>query len=221
MCAVPVADDHRHVVDLERRSMMCVCRGCALLFERTHADAPDAGADPPQPNSRYRTVPDRYMRIDPFTLPGHAWAALQIPVGIAFVVANTQLECSVAFYPSPGGATESELPLDAWSDVVDANPGLERVEPDVEAVLVRTGEDDPTCHVVPVDRCYELVGALKLHWRGFDGGSEVREHIAAFFADVERRSRPAVRTTEGRPPDVSTATTAGHAQMHSPGAERS
>lgn len=200
MCAVAVSDDHRHVVDLERRSLLCVCRGCALLFERTHDGSPLpahrlAGARP-QP-TRYRTVPDRYVEIAPFTLPGRAWAALQIPVGIAFVIANTQLDRTVAFYPSPGGATESELPLDAWGDVVAANPALADVEPDVEAVLLRTGDHEPTCYVVPVDRCYELVGAMRLHWRGFDGGAEVRDQIAAFFDDVSARAH--ARTSEARP----------------------
>lgn len=203
MCAAGIPDDHRHVVDLERRSLLCTCRGCALLFERTGdgdqvpahrlADARPHSQIPAHrhPGARYRTVPDRYVAIAPFTLPGHAWAALQIPVGIAFVVANTQLERTVAFYPSPGGATESELPLDAWDDIVAANPALADVEPDVEAVLLRTGEGDPTCHVVPVDRCYELVGALRMHWRGFDGGAEVRDQITAFFDDVSARARPA------------------------------
>lgn len=176
LCAEPVPAEHRHIVDLERRSLLCTCRGCSLLFSGEVA-------------GRYRMVPDRYLWITPFVRPSPAWASLQIPVGIAFVVSNTQLGKPVAFYPSPGGATESELELDAWRDVVAANPGLGDVEPDVEAVLVRTGAGDPRCFVVPVDRCYELVGALRLHWRGFDGGQEVREHIAAFFADVERRSR--------------------------------
>lgn len=194
MCAVAVTDDHRHVVDLERRSLLCVCRGCALLFERTRSGSP---ADPDRANAhphrdgRYRTVPDRYVEVAPFTLPGPAWAALQIPVGIVFVVANTQLDRTVAFYPSPGGATESELPLDAWGDIVDANPALADVEADVEAVLLHTGDGDPTCHIVPVDRCYELVGAMRLHWRGFDGGTEVRAQIAAFFDDVGARARSA------------------------------
>ena len=184
LCAEPVPSEHRHVVDLERRSLLCTCQGCSLLFSG-------------EGTGRYRMVPDRYVRVAPFALPP-AWAALSIPVGIAFVIANTQLGRHVAFYPSPGGATESELPLDAWQDVVAANPGLRDVEHDVEAVLVQTGAGEPQCYVVPVDRCYELVGALRLHWRGFDGGQEVREHIAAFFADVERRSRPATSVVHPR-----------------------
>jgi len=180
LCGVPVSEHHhRHVVDLERRGLLCSCRGCALLFTEVGAA-----------EGRYRSVPERYVRVEPFSLPPQAWASLQIPVGIAFVVHNTQLERTVAFYPSPGGATESELPLDAWSDIVTANPGLDQVEPDVEATLVRTGPDGAECFIVPVDRCYELVGTLRLHWRGFDGGQEVRQHLAEFFTDVASRSRP-------------------------------
>lgn len=217
MCAVPVDEDHRHAVDLERRSLLCVCRGCALLFEHSArggaaatggaADARTAtdGSDdaPSTPIGRYRTVPERYLRIEPFALPAQAWAALQIPVGVAFVVANTSLGRPVAFYPSPGGATEADVPPDAWTTVVDANPGLADVEPDVEAALIRTDTTDgrASCHIVPVDRCYELVGVLRLHWRGFDGGAEVRDHIAAFFSDVDRRAGRASSTDPNTPHD--------------------
>ena len=188
MCAAPVGDDHRHVVDLERRALLCACRGCALLFERTDGDG------------RYRTVPDRYLRVEAFMLPPPAWAALQIPVGLAFIVTNTSLGRPVAFYPSPGGATEADVPPDGWNAIVDANPELVDVEADVEAVLVRA--DTPaSCFVVPVDRCYELVGALRLHWRGFDGGAEVREHMAAFFDDVERRAGGASATASNKSQD--------------------
>jgi hypothetical protein len=198
LCGESVPDDHRHVVDLERRGLLCACRGCALLFVGQWVPGP-YGVERSETTKvigdtaqgRYRTVPDCYLRIDPFDLAPQTWAALQIPVGVAFMVHNTQMRRTVAFYPSPGGSTESELPLDAWSDVVAANPRLAQVEPDVEAVLVRTGGDGDTCYVVPVDRCYELVGALRLHWRGFDGGQEVRERLEGFFADVEWRSRPA------------------------------
>ena len=192
LCSEPVPDDHRHVVDLERRGLLCACRGCALLFEA--AGPPSAGRDAePTGDSlqrRYRTVPDRYLRIEPFALSPQAWAGLQIPVGVAFMIFNTQLGRTVAFYPSPGGTTESELPLDSWGDIVAANPPLAQVQPDVEAVLIRTDGDGDACFVVPVDRCYELVGVLRLHWRGFDGGQEVRDHLAEFFANVRARSRP-------------------------------
>lgn len=187
MCAVDVDEEHRHVVDLEQRSILCTCRGCALLFD---------GAAAAQ--GRYRAVPERYLRLDPFRLSPVQWASLQIPVGVAFVVHNSRLDSTVAFYPSPGGATESELALDSWGDIVADNPALRDVTPDVEAVLVRgsTGPGgassaDPAGYVVPVDRCYELVGMLRMTWRGFDGGQEARAAMDDFFTDIEGRARPA------------------------------
>ncbi|CAN5299323.1 DUF5947 family protein [soil metagenome] len=184
LCAQPVDDRHGHVVDTERRSLLCACRSCYLLFAR-----PGAG------QGRYRAVGERYLRVEPFALSPLQWSALQIPVGMAFFLVNSHLGRTVAFYPSPAGATESLLELDAWEDIVGANPALADLEPDAEAALVRSGDVTTSCHIVPVDRCYELVGALRLHWRGFDGGQEVHERIDAFFEDVQARSRPVA----GRP----------------------
>lgn len=183
-CAKAVPGEHRHVVDLEQRGMLCACRGCALLFVATGtAEVP----------GRYRAVPERYLRVEPFMLDTVDWASLQIPVGMAFVVDHAE-RGPVAFYPSPGGATESELALDSWSRIVVANPVLDELEPDVEAALVRSErEGPPTCFVVPVDRCYELVGHLRLQWRGFDGGQDVRSAIDAFFSDIGSRARTVTR----------------------------
>ena len=37
MCAEAIADEHQHVVNVEGRQLMCVCRGCYLLFTDDHA----------------------------------------------------------------------------------------------------------------------------------------------------------------------------------------
>lgn len=187
LCATPIGDDHRHLVDVRSQSLRCSCRGCALLFD-------DAGTG----GGRFQAVPDRYLRLEPFVLDPLQWTELQIPVGLAFVMLSSPMDTTVAFYPSPGGAPESELPLDTWADIVAANPPLADVVPDVEAILIRAASSgpsraptaEPRCYVVPIDRCYELVGELRLHWHGFDGGQEVRERIDAFFADLDRRSTP-------------------------------
>ncbi len=42
---------------------------------------------------------------------------------------------------------------------------------------------------MPVDVCYELVGRMRLHWQGFDGGAEARADLAAFFDRVRARAR--------------------------------
>jgi hypothetical protein len=106
---------------------------------------------------------------------------------MAFFFTNSELDKTVAFYPSPAGATESLLPLDAWSTLLADNPKLADVEPDVEALLVNKTDNGFECYLVPIDACYELVGLIRLKWRGFDGGSEAREAIDAFFRQLRER----------------------------------
>ncbi|GFG76688.1 DUF5947 family protein [Mycobacterium botniense] len=180
MCTQSIPEQHQHVVNLAARQLMCVCRACYLLFTDDRAEL------------RYRAVPDRYLSFPDFALDRRAWEALQIPVGVAFFFRNSALNRTVAFYPSPAGATESELDLDAWTAISAADPRVELLADDVEALLVRVPADtdtgQPECYLVPIDACYEFVGGLRLLWRGFDGGQQAREFIAAFFTQVAARS---------------------------------
>ncbi len=191
MCAEPIAEEHQHVVNLESRGLMCTCRGCYLLFTAEKA------------TMRYRAVPDRYLSFPVFSFGRAEWDDLQIPVGLAFLFWNSTLDRIVAFYPGPAGATESELPLDAWQRIVAANPELAHLRSDVEALLLRRADrehDEFSCHVVPIDRCYELVGRLRSLWRGFDGGQEAHAAIDEFFTMVAERSRPAPPVAEEATP---------------------
>ena len=47
MCAEAIADEHQHVVNVAGRQLMCVCRGCYLLFTDTHAAAALPGGPRP------------------------------------------------------------------------------------------------------------------------------------------------------------------------------
>ncbi|HKV21465.1 MAG TPA: DUF5947 family protein [Mycobacterium sp.] len=182
MCAEAIAEEHQHVVNVEGRQLMCVCRGCYLLFTDTDAEL------------RYRAIPDRYLAFDDFALDRSHWEALQIPVGLAFFFTNSMMGRTVAFYPGPAGAAESELDLTAWNDIRATDPRVDMAAEDTEAVLVRVpsnGDDEaapPQGYLLPIDACYEFVGRLRLLWHGFDGGQQVREFIDEFFDLLNRRS---------------------------------
>ena len=182
MCAEAIGDEHPHVVNLESRALMCTCRGCYLLFTSEQAQL------------RFRAVPDRYLSFPEVALGASEWERLQVPVGLVFLFHNSVQDRWVAFYPGPAGATESELSLEAWQQVVADHPQLGLLRPDVEALLLRGADREHaaySCHLVPIDTCYELVGTLRRLWRGFDGGQEARAAIEEFFAEVQQRSRPA------------------------------
>ena len=135
-------------------------------------------------------MPDRYRRLPGVQLSPGQWDALQIPVSVAFFFLNSTLGRIAAFYPSPAGATESLLPLEAWDEIVAAEPALADLAPDVEALLVRIDRatNAGECFLVPIDACYELVGQFRRLWRGFDGGAEVHAALGAFFDRVRDRA---------------------------------
>jgi hypothetical protein len=185
MCAEPMGDEHGHVVDVEQRGLMCTCRACTLLFTKSEA----AG--------RYRAVPDRVL-VDPTArLTAVTWDGLQIPVAMAFFLRSSASDSVAAFYPSPAGATECLLDLDAWARLVDEQPLLAVAEVDVEGVIIRElpsgvtpgGTRDFECFVVPIDACYELVGRVRRSWKGFDGGADAHRDIEEFFARLRERAQ--------------------------------
>lgn len=179
LCATEVPEDHRHLVDTEKRALACACVSCALLME-----TPGAAA------GRFRAVPSRHLTDPGHRLDERAWEALRIPVGVAFFFRNAALDRLVALYPSPAGATESELEPAVWDEVLGGTSLTALLEPDVEALLLRRTDGRVECHLVPIDVCYALVGRMRLLWQGFDGGAEARSALDAAFTDVRRRARP-------------------------------
>jgi hypothetical protein len=179
LCGAALPPEHRHLLDLKTRSLLCACRPCSLLFDR-----PAAGG------GHYRLLGDRRLSLDDFVLDDAVWERLQIPVEMAFFFRNSALERVVAFYPSPMGATESRLDLGAWQEIERANPALRTLEDDVEALLVNRAGSRHGYWLVPVDDCYRLVAVIRTRWRGFSGGKEVWTEIDSFFHSLAQRAKP-------------------------------
>lgn len=178
LCGEPVAPEHRHLLDLERRDLMCACRACVILFA-----TPAAGA------GHYRLVPDRRVRLPDLALDDAMWEELRLPVDIAFFFADSRQNRVVAFYPSPMGPTESLLRLEAWEALAAANPILDGMEPDVEALLVNRARGARQHWLVPIEDCYALVGLIRTRWRGLTGGAEVWRELAGFLEDLDQRAK--------------------------------
>jgi hypothetical protein len=104
---------------------------------------------------------------------------------------STVTDSMVAFYPSPAGATESELPMEAWEPLVRDNAVLTQLEADAEALVVNRLADPPEYAIVPIDQCYALVGLIKSRWEGISGGSAIETAVPEFFAALRARAVPA------------------------------
>ncbi|HEX6837366.1 MAG TPA: DUF5947 family protein [Polyangia bacterium] len=169
LCGAAVGERHAHVVEIAQHSLMCACSACAVLFR-------DGGGS----GGRYRTVPDRVVVASVAARDEAGWARLEIPVRLAFVVRRDRY---IAFYPSPAGPVEAPLSDAAAAALAALVPSAATLEPEVEALLFqRSPAGETRAFVVPLDACYELVGLVRRHWRGFDGGDEARAAIDAFLA---------------------------------------
>jgi len=176
LCGAPLPEEHAHLYETRTEALACACRACALLFTG-------------QAEARYRPVPTRVLSLPHLVMTPEQWEALDIPVGLAFFTRSTRLGRVVARYPSPAGPTESQLRLETWNELEAANPVLRELEPDVESLLVNRVGTAADNLVVPVDRCYALVGLVRMGWRGITGGAEVWGAVAEYFADLRARAR--------------------------------
>jgi hypothetical protein len=178
LCGAPIASDHRHLVDVRSRELLCACRPCSLLFDRRGAGA-----------GHYRLVPQRRLALDCLQLSDEAWEQLRIPVQIAFFHRSSAAGRVVAFYPSPIGATESRLELPVWDELERVNPALATLEDDVEALLVNRARGARRQWIVPIEDCYRLVAVIRTSWRGLTGGKELWLAVDGFFGDLDDHTR--------------------------------
>jgi len=180
LCSAPLADEHQHLMERQSRRIECACDACAILF---------CGQD----SSKYLRVPRRVRRLHDFALTDLQWEQMMIPISLAFFFRNESGRMT-AMYPSPGGPIESLLDSDSWAQIFAECPALQRMEPEVEALLVNRIGVGATL-IVPIDECYKLVGLIRMNWRGLSGGAEVWKVIAGFFEQLEQKagSRPQVQ----------------------------
>ncbi len=173
LCGNDISPDHRHLLHLTERRILCVCESCLAL----------RSGDP-----ELRPTGTRALWLDDLELPDELWARFQIPIGLAFFLLDSAAGRVVALYPSPAGATESELDLDAWDELLAANPPLAGLESDVEALIVSRMTEPRQQVIAPIDECYRLVGLIKTSWEGISGGVGPEQAIHRFFEELRARS---------------------------------
>lgn len=186
LCSEVIASNHPHLLKLSNRELVCVCRACSLLFSEQGSG-----------NGKYLLVPRRHLALQDFLMADAQWDDLMIPVNMAFIYRSTGEKPVTAYYPGPAGATESLLDLEGWQALASDNSILDELVPDVEALLINRVRNAREYYIVPIDACYQLVGLIRLSWRGLSGGSEVWEAITGFFQEIQRKARPVPAGVKG------------------------
>lgn len=176
LCGLEVPDMHAHLLEPANRQLHCPCQACAILFSNTG-------------DGRFIRVPTTITSLPDFRLTDLQWAGLMLPIQLAFFFDSTPDKKVIALYPSPAGATESLLALEAWDEIVEQNTPLQKMQPDVEALLVNRVGDKREYFIAPIDECYKLVGHIRMKWHGLSGGTDTWQAIDGFFASLKERSQ--------------------------------
>ena len=174
LCGTELAPDHRHLLHIDERRILCACEPCVAMRV---GDGP------------YRPTGTRVIWLDDFAMPDDLWARLQIPIGLAFFMRSSSVDGIAGLYPSPAGATECELDLDAWEELCASNPALSDLEIDAEALIVDRISEPHRYVIAPIDDCYRLVGMVKANWEGISGGDAVQRSLPQFFEELRGRTQ--------------------------------
>ena len=180
LCSAGLAQEHPHLVELTSRQILCACDACAMLFDGME-------------RTKYKRVSRRAQYLPDFEMTDGQWESLLIPINMAFFFGSSNEGRVIALYPSPAGAVESLLPLEAWNEIAASNRALSRLLPDVEALLVNRvghahGLTAAEYYIAPIDECYKLVGLIRTNWKGLSGGSEVWTEIGRFFSELRSKA---------------------------------
>ena len=169
-------EPHPHLLEPSSGRVVCSCDPCAILFSHR------------EDGTKFLRIPRDPRRLADFQISDADWGALMLPINIAFFLHRSAAGRVVAYYPSPAGNTESLLSLEHWADLVNKNPTLARLQPDVEALLVNRTQGRRDYYIAPIDDCYRLTGLIRVHWRGLSGGETVWQELDRFFETLAERS---------------------------------
>jgi hypothetical protein len=180
LCSAGLAQEHPHMVELSSRQILCACDACAMLFDGVE-------------RSKYKRVSRSIQYLSDFEISDGQWESLLIPINMAFFFAASIEGMVIALYPSPAGAVESLLPLEAWNEIAAGNRALSRLRPDIEALLVNRvghahGLAQAEHYIAPIDECYKLVGLIRANWKGLSGGADVWTAIGQFFSELRSKA---------------------------------
>ncbi len=180
LCGAGLGPGHDHLIEPANRKLVCACQACAILFSE-------------QGGQRYKRVPRRIRFLPDFRMTDGQWESLMVPINMAFFYQSSKAGRVIATYPSPAGATESQLELEAWDQIVTDNLELLDMQADVEALLVnrlgaQRGFPAHQYFVLPIDECFKLVGLVRANWHGLSGGEEMWRAMGVFFASLTARA---------------------------------
>ncbi|HEY2657164.1 MAG TPA: DUF5947 family protein, partial [Solirubrobacteraceae bacterium] len=78
LCGLGIPEDHRHLLALSERRIVCACEACWAMRSG---------------EGDYRPTGNRTLWLPGLDVPDDLWASFQIPIGLAFFMESTVTSC--------------------------------------------------------------------------------------------------------------------------------
>ena len=165
LCPIGIGEDHRHLLHLVERRIVCVCETCWS----TRSGDPE-----------FRPPGSRTLVLDDFDMTDEVWQSFGIPIGLTFLCARVSAAGS-----SPSTRARRVRPSPSSTSA----PGTRCARPTRSSTASSptprpswsTARARRVYAIVPVDQAYKLVGLVKERWEGISGGRGVQEAVAEYF----------------------------------------
>ncbi|HEX3809525.1 MAG TPA: DUF5947 family protein [Rhizomicrobium sp.] len=165
LCRASLSGKHDHLLEIAAGQMRCACKSCAQSYGTAEEG--------------FLPIASRKQRLSQFALSDAEWDGFQIPIDLAFLVRKG--ERLTALYPGPAGIVQSEPDPSAWQSLLAANPVLNELQPEVEALVVNRVQGRREAYRLSIDHCFTLAGTMRSQWHGLSGGPKVWDEIARYF----------------------------------------
>ena len=178
LCRSEVNEKHRHLLELSSRQIWCDCDACCLLFSESG-------------ENRFRLIPQRVTKLE-IDFDDAAWTKLGIPIGLAYFQIRAPDQWLVG-YPSPAGAVMASVEEEARNVLLMANTLVESLQREVEALVINRTSTEHQAFIVPLDRCYQLIGIIRQNWEGWTGGPRINKQVDLYFDQLEEAALQGAR----------------------------
>jgi hypothetical protein len=143
-CSAPLESYANPLFEVATQRIVPACDKCASLFLRNDGRP-------------FKLIPRQTRALENFQMPDVSGEAFSLAVGVTFIFYSTGAARLLAVYRSAFTTVETIVPRETWKAMVEANPALEEMRPDVEGLLIISTLNFREYCIAPIDVCYNLV----------------------------------------------------------------
>ena len=143
-CSAPLDTFSNPLFEVATQRIVPACEKCASRFSRNDGRP-------------FKLIPRETRALENFQMPDVSWQAFNLSAGVTFVFYSTAATALLSVCKMAAMTVESTVPREVWKAIVEANPALEEMRPDVEGFLIVHALDFKEYYIAPIDVCYNLV----------------------------------------------------------------